>query len=85
MQEIFKVVDKDNSGKLSVKEFKDFILSRESKINFRKIMRKVKEATKAHEFNLGLWKPGFVEELSYVPLTFESMLNHLHSKTERES
>lgn len=82
IKEIFKVVDSDNSNSLTIEEFKKFILSEESKHKFRMIMREVRQKTLIENINRKN-NNDMEENCSYIPLTFEAMLNYIHSRSQR--
>ncbi|CDW86118.1 ef hand family protein [Stylonychia lemnae] len=69
IQELFKIVDEDGSGSLSLDEFKQFMFSQKANEKFREVIKRLREKKKVS---------------GCVPFSFNVMLEHLSEKVNRQ-
>ena len=84
---LFQMVDEDNSGTLTFKEFKEFMLSQTRQKLFTELMKKERD----QQLQTFL-EPGDVEEkvdkaskIEYLPLSADTMIRHLRYKAIRKT
>jgi len=74
-RELFKLIDKDKSGYLSLDEFQTLIMDHTLQTQFRNIMKEVRNDTYS-TLNRG--------QTTFVPLTFEALLHYLFMRDNRD-
>lgn len=80
---IFKILDADGSQYVTVDEFQQLTQNDRNLHKFRQVMREVRKETIYESFNRD--KNSKEDEYSsFIPLTFESLLDYLYKKQMRE-
>lgn len=84
LQQLFKMVDEDNSGTLTFEEFKEFMLSEERQKLFTELMKKLRveqmKSFLANDENTNTEN----NRVEYLPLSAERMMKYLKYKALRK-